>query len=45
VFLDGLRTRYVGESELREVDPELVSFLDCDDERSYRKALAAAGLG
>ncbi len=45
VFLDGLRTRYVVESELREVDPELVSFLDCDDEASYRKALEAAGLG
>src|SRR5262245_38114956 len=45
VFLDGLRTRYVTEGELRDVDPELLSFLDCDDEASYRKALAAAGLG
>ena len=45
MFLDGLRTRYVVESELREVDPALVSFLDCDDEASYRRALEAAGLG
>jgi molybdopterin-guanine dinucleotide biosynthesis protein A len=44
-FLDRVRTRYIPERELREVDPELASFLDCDDEASYRKALAAAGLG
>ena len=44
-FLDGVRTRYVAEAELRDVDPELLSFLDCDDEESYRKALRAAGLG
>jgi molybdopterin-guanine dinucleotide biosynthesis protein A len=44
-FLDGVSTRYVAEGELRDVDPELLSFLDCDDEESYRKALRAAGLG
>jgi molybdenum cofactor guanylyltransferase len=44
-FLEGLRARYVAEGELRDVDPELLSFLDCDDEESYRKALRAAGLG
>ena len=44
-FLDGLRTRYVAEDELRDVDPELLSFLDCDDEEGYRNALRAAGLG
>jgi molybdenum cofactor guanylyltransferase len=44
-FLDSVRTRYVAENELRDVDPELASFLDCDDEASYRKALEAAGLG
>lgn len=44
-FLEGLRTRFVAEDELRDVDPELLSFLDCDDEQAYRKALRAAGLG
>jgi len=44
-FLESVRTRYVPESELRDVDPELLSFLDCDDEQSYGKALRAAGLG
>jgi molybdopterin-guanine dinucleotide biosynthesis protein A len=44
-FLESVSTRYVGEDELRDVDPELLSFLDCDDEASYRKALRAAGLG
>jgi molybdopterin-guanine dinucleotide biosynthesis protein A len=44
-FLESVKTRYVTERELRDVDPGLASFLDCDDEASYRKALVAAGLG
>jgi len=44
-FLASLRTRFVAEDELRDADPELSSFLDCDDEEGYRKALRAAGLG
>jgi molybdopterin-guanine dinucleotide biosynthesis protein A len=40
-----VRTRFVTEDELREADPELLSFLDCDTEDAYRSALLAAGLG
>jgi molybdopterin-guanine dinucleotide biosynthesis protein A len=43
-LLESVRTRWVGEQELRGVDPELASFLDCDTPEAYRAALAAAGL-
>lgn len=44
-LLASVRTRFVAGDELRDVDPELLSFLDCDTEAGYRVALAAAGLG
>jgi hypothetical protein len=37
-------TRFVPGDELRNVDPELESFLDCDTEQAYQAALRAAGL-
>jgi len=44
-LLAGLRVRYVPGDDLRDVDPRLESFLDCDTEAGYRAALRAAGLG
>lgn len=38
------RTRFVPGDELRDLDPRLESFLDCDTEEAYRAALRAAGL-
>ena len=43
-LLESVRTRFVTEGELRDVDPELLSFLDCDTEEGYQAALRAAGL-
>jgi molybdopterin-guanine dinucleotide biosynthesis protein A len=45
VLLESVRTRFVLDDELRGVDPELLSFLDCDTEAGYQAALRAAGLG
>ncbi len=42
-LLEGLRTRYVDAAELRDVDPELESFRDCDTEQDLEAALRAAG--
>ena len=44
-LLESVRTRFVLGDELRDVDPELLSFLDCDTEEGYQAALRAAGLG
>jgi molybdopterin-guanine dinucleotide biosynthesis protein A len=43
-LFDSVRTRFVAGDELRDVDPELLSFLDCDTEADYQAALRAAGL-
>lgn len=43
-LLESIHTRFVGGDELRDVDPELVSFLDCDSEEDYLAALRAAGV-
>jgi len=43
-LLQSVRTRFVAGDELRDVDPELLSFLDCDTEQAYQAALRAAGL-
>jgi molybdopterin-guanine dinucleotide biosynthesis protein A len=39
-----VNTVLVAADELRDVDPELLSFRDCDTEEDYRAALRAAGL-
>jgi len=41
---DAVRTRHVAPDELRDVDPELESFLDCDTPADYEAALRRAGL-
>lgn len=43
-LLESVDTRFVEGDELRDVDPELVSFLDCDSEEDYKAALRAAGI-
>ncbi len=43
-LIEAVRTRFVAGDELRDVDPELESFLDCDTEEGYQAALRAAGL-
>jgi molybdopterin-guanine dinucleotide biosynthesis protein A len=43
-LLAGVRTRFVDGDQLRDVDPRLESFLDCDTEETYRAALRSAGL-
>ena len=43
-LLEGLSVRWVEESELRTVDPDLVSFIDCDTPEDYARALAIAGI-
>jgi molybdenum cofactor guanylyltransferase len=43
-LLEGVRTRYVSAAELRDADPELESFRDCDTEEDLAAALRAAGL-
>jgi molybdopterin-guanine dinucleotide biosynthesis protein A len=41
---EGARTRFVPGDELRDLDPTLESFLDCDSDEAYHLALRAAGL-
>jgi molybdopterin-guanine dinucleotide biosynthesis protein A len=43
-LLESVSTRFVAGDELRDVDRELESFLDCDTEQAYQAALRAAGL-
>ena len=43
-LLDRLHVRWVSADELRDVDPELLSFRDCDTPEDYAAALARAGL-
>ena len=40
-LLDTLRVRWVDADELRDVDPDLLSFLDCDTPEEYAAALRA----
>jgi molybdopterin-guanine dinucleotide biosynthesis protein A len=44
VFLESIGARFVPADELRDSDPELESFFDCDTEDDYQAALRAAGL-
>ena len=44
-LLDRVSVRWVEASELRAVDPDLQSFLDCDTPEDYRRALELAGFG
>jgi molybdopterin-guanine dinucleotide biosynthesis protein A len=44
-LFERVKTRFVPGDELRDVDPGLESFLDCDTRESYQAALRAAGLG
>lgn len=39
-LLDGIRTRYVAESDLRRYDPELRSFLNVNTPEDYARALS-----
>jgi len=41
-FFERVRTRFVPGDELRDVDPVLESFFDCDNQESYHAALRAA---
>lgn len=41
---DGLSVRWVTADQLRDVDPELLSFWDCDTPERYHAALRRAGL-
>jgi len=43
-LFERVTTRFVPGDGLRDVDPGLESFIDCDTEASYRAALRAAGL-
>lgn len=43
-LFDRVRTRIVEEDELAHVDPELLSFLNCNRPEDYRAALVRAGL-
>ena len=43
-LLEMLSVRWVEESELRAVDPDLVSFIDCDTPEDYARALGIAGV-
>jgi molybdopterin-guanine dinucleotide biosynthesis protein A len=44
-LLDRLTVRWVEDSELRAIDPELQSFMDCDTPEDYARALKIARLG
>ena len=44
-LLDRVSVQWVEEPELREVDPDLRSFIDCDTPEDYARALRIAGLG
>jgi molybdopterin-guanine dinucleotide biosynthesis protein A len=43
-LLDRVSVRWVDEPELRALDPDLDSFLDCDTPEDYARALRIAGL-
>ena len=43
-LLERLDTRYVEADELREADPDLASFIDCNTPERYASALRDAGL-
>ena len=43
-FLESVETRLVPADELRDLDPALESFRDCDTDEDYQSALRAAGL-
>lgn len=43
-LLDRLQVRWVSAEELRDVDPDLRSFLDCDTPEDYEAALRAAAV-
>ena len=43
-LLEVISVRWVEEPELRTVDPDLVSFIDCDTPEDYARALAIAGI-
>jgi molybdopterin-guanine dinucleotide biosynthesis protein A len=43
-LLEVISVRWVEEPELRTVDPDLVSFIDCDTPADYARALALAGI-
>jgi molybdenum cofactor guanylyltransferase len=45
VLLDGVSVRWVAPDELRDVDPDLLSFWDCDTPERYEAALTLAGFG
>ncbi len=42
-LLERIATRYVGPDQLRDVDPELESFQDCNTQEAYAAALRKAG--
>lgn len=44
-LLDRIDTRYVTADELRDVDPSLESFRDCNTPEAYAAALGIAGFG
>lgn len=44
MLIERVQTRYVGPDELRDVDPDLSSFQDCDTQGAYEATLRAAGL-
>jgi molybdenum cofactor guanylyltransferase len=44
-LLDGVSVRWVAPDELRDVDPDLLSFWDCDTPERYEAALTLAGFG
>ena len=44
-LLGNASVRWVPADELRAIDPELLSFWDCDTPEQYRAALLKAGLG
>jgi molybdopterin-guanine dinucleotide biosynthesis protein A len=43
-LIDAFDTRRIVEAELKDVDPELESLIDCNTPEAYRDALRAAGL-
>jgi molybdopterin-guanine dinucleotide biosynthesis protein A len=43
-LIDVVSVRWVEERELRTVDPDLISFIDCDTPEDYARALALAGV-
>ena len=44
-LVEAFDARFGSETELREVDPDLESLLDCNTPETYRRALDATGLG